>query len=49
MVSSMVVVVGSCKHMVVEETCNLPWEMENSMVVVVSSRHKVEEETCTQL
>ncbi|CAH8383558.1 unnamed protein product, partial [Eruca vesicaria subsp. sativa] len=49
MVSSMVVVVESCRHMVVEETCSLPLVMGSSMEVVVGNcRHMVVEVICTQ-
>ena len=46
MVSSMVVV-ESCRHMVVEETCNVPLVKESGMVVVENCKHMVVEETCS--
>jgi hypothetical protein len=36
------VVVESCKHMEVVETCSLPWEMANTIVEVVENCKRME-------
>ena len=41
------VVVESCRHMVVEGICNVSLEKESSMVVVENCKHTVVEETCS--
>ena len=42
-------VVGSCRHTVVEEICTQPLGMESRSVVVVSCKHMVVEEICILL
>ena len=45
----MLVVVGNCRHMVVEEICSLPLVMASSMEVVVENcKHMVVEEICSK-
>jgi 3-dehydroquinate synthase class II len=43
----MVEEVGSCRRMVVVETCSLLWEKESSMVEVGSCTRMVVVETCS--